>query len=296
MGLEGVQFAGDGPLHPLYGGFLRSGGYGSAHGAKFGNPAHCPTSFMGMYPPLLLPSLHMYPLVTRSRWPLTTLAVLIALVAQAQEPKPRVLLQKDRLTAQFDTVNVVKNVVKLNPLLLLRGEVPIFYERALTYKLSVEVGLGVTFRDYLRLSFGGDDVDDFGTGIEVVSRPTYHLGVRYYLGQDLEPQGGYLQLQFSHLDYIKDVRVQSIDGEFTNDKLRDRRVYNDLRLLAGYQMLSGNSNWMFDLYGGLGMRSRAMDKVRENYDTVTRLYSYEVVKQNDIAPAFFLGVKVGLGF
>src|SRR5690606_34598026 len=47
-------------------------------------------------------------------------------VAQSNE-KTKVVLYKDRVAAKWDTVNCVKNVLKFNPLLFLRGEIPIYY-------------------------------------------------------------------------------------------------------------------------------------------------------------------------
>lgn len=222
--------------------------------------------------------------------------LLCASKAMAQDPKPRVLLYKDRLAQQFDTVNVVKNIIKINPLLFFRGEIPIYYERALTHKLSLEFGLGVTLRDYLGLSLNGDDADDFGAGTEIKPNPSYHIAARFYLGQDIEPQGWYLQPEFAHLAYTKDIREKAPDGGFTDVSYRDRRIYNDLRLLLGYQMLSYTSNWLFDLYGGFGLRNRNMNVVSETIDLTTQQYTYVQSETSDRVLAFFLGVKVGYGF
>lgn len=225
-----------------------------------------------------------------------------ALGAFAQdEPKPRVVLHRERMQAAFDTVKCVKNVVKMNPLLFFRGEIPVYYERALTPQLSLEIGLGVTLRDYLGLSFSGDDADDFGAGTEIVPNLSYHIGARWYFTDDLEPQGMYTQLEFAMLKYTKDIRVSMRDPnnpaeQFTDEVLRDERTYNDLRVYAGYQMLSASSNWLFDVYGGVAMRSRHTEKVNETFDIPTETYTYSVEESDDIVPAFFLGVKVGLGF
>ncbi len=220
----------------------------------------------------------------------------VALALSAQEPKPRVLLYKDRLAAQFDTVKVVKNVIKANPLLFFRGEVPLFFERALTHKLSLEVGIGVTLRDYLGLSLINDDADDFGAGTEILPNPSYHIAARFYLGQDLEPQGWYIQPAFAHLAYTKDILVRAADGGFTDERLRDRRIYNDLRMLFGYQMLGMSSNWLFDVYGGLGFRDRNLRIVRETIDLTTQTFSYLEIEQNDRILVPFIGLKVGMGF
>ena len=219
----------------------------------------------------------------------------------AQDKKTRVVLYKERLAAQFDTVDCVKNIFKINPLLFFRGETPLLYERALTPKLSLEVGVGVTLRNYLALSFVGDDADDFGAGTKIVPNLSFHVGARFYLADDLEPQGWYIHPEFAHLAYTKDIRAKGPDGKFTDDMYRDERTYNDLRLLAGYQSLSASSNWVMDLYGGIGFRSRNQVVVNEthfisNDPDVSDSFTYEVKESSDNVPALFLGVKFGLGF
>lgn len=214
----------------------------------------------------------------------------------AQPGKTKVVLYKDRLAAAFDTVDCVKNVVKINPLLFFRGEIPIYFERAINPKVSIEAGIGVTLRNYLALSFTGDDADDFGAGTEIVPRLSFQAGFRYYFTDDLEPQGSYAQLSFAHLNYTKDIRTKGPTGEFTDVILRDDRTYNDVRLLFGYQMLSGNSNWMFDVYGGPAFRDRFNVKVQERVDLTNKEFTYTVEETKDQTVAFFLGVKIGMGF
>ncbi|MBL7950292.1 MAG: hypothetical protein JNM62_01115 [Flavobacteriales bacterium] len=229
---------------------------------------------------------------------LPLVALLVCLQTMAQPGKTKVVLYKDRLAAAFDTVDCVKNVVKINPLLFFRGEIPIYYERAITPKLSLEAGIGVTLRNYLALSFTGDDADDFGAGTEIIPRLSFNAGFRYYLTDDLEPQGAYTQISFAHLNYTKDIRTKGLNGEFTDVKLRDDRTYNDVRLLFGYQMLSSNSNWMFDVYGGPAFRDRFNVKVQERLDLTGErpTWAYTVEESKDQTVAFFLGVKIGMGF
>lgn len=217
----------------------------------------------------------------------------------AQDPKPRVILYKDRMQAEYDTVNIVKNVFKVNPLLFFRGEVPLYFERSLSPNLSIEVAFGVTLRNYLAMSFAGDDADDFGAGTEIVPNFSYHGGLRFYLTDDLEPQGWYIQPTFAHLSYEKIILVRQPDGTFLEDeKLHDVRTFNDIRLLFGHQMLSYGSNWLFDIYGGVAYRDRHMMVVQERIDLLNSppTYTYDVEEKKDRIPAFFVGVKVGLGF
>ncbi|MEO8591582.1 MAG: hypothetical protein ABI432_19530, partial [Flavobacteriales bacterium] len=91
------------------------------------------------------------------------------------------------------------------------------------------------------------------------------------------------------------------NGELTDRTNLDERTYNDLRLLAGYQLLSGSSNWLVDIYGGFGLRSRNMIVVTEDHmissdPDVPDSYTYTVEETTDNVPALFLGVKLGLGF
>ena len=243
-------------------------------------------------------SLGMIPF-TWARLPVLTLLLIFTIRGIAQETKPRVILYKDRLAQEFDTVDVVKNVVKANPLLFFRGEVPLYYERALTHKLSVELAVGVTLRNYLAMSFAGDDADDFGAGTEIVPNISYQGGLRWYFTEDLEPQGWYVQPSFGHLRYEKAILVRHPDGTFIEDaRLHDVRTYNDIRMLFGYQMLSYSSNWLFDFYGGIAFRDRHMMVVQERIDLTQQpaTYTYDVEERKDRIPAVFLGAKVGIGF
>lgn len=237
----------------------------------------------------------------RHRFPwgplLALFLALFTLQGMAQQKKRSgVVLYKDRLAAQFDTVKTVKNVLKLNPLLFFRGEIPLYYERALSPRLSLEAGVGFTWRNFVNLSFSGADADDYGAGTEIKARPTVHLGVRYYLLPDLEPQGTYLQLGLSHVEYAKDIVKVNPDGSFSNEKELDQRIYNDVRLYLGHQLISATSNWLIDIYGGVGMRDRSMRIVKETLDLTNNTWSYDIEDKNDLVPVLYLGVKVGLGF
>jgi len=227
--------------------------------------------------------------------------IVLPVLAQNGNVKAKVLLYKDRIAAQWDTVDCVKNVIKINPLLFFRGEIPIYFEHAISQRVSMEIGAGVTYRNYLHLTFAGDDADDFGAGTKIIPKPAFHLGARYYFKDELEPDGAYLQIEFAYLDYAKDISLKKdTTGEFTGKTLHDERVYNDVRLYYGYQLLNSSSNWLFDVYGGVALRSRHLEVVHENQkvDALTGVltYDYTLDKSTDLVPAFFLGIKVGVGF
>ena len=217
-------------------------------------------------------------------------------MAQNQGKTTKVVLYKDRIAAQWDTVKCVKNVFKLNPLLFLKGEMPLYYERALAHNLSAELALGVTFRNYLGGAFSNDQPDDFSAGTHIIAKPSYHVGFRYYFTDDVEPQGIYMQGEFAYLDFSKDISTKDSTGRYTDETLRDQRLYNDVRLYFGYQRLSSTNNWLFDAYCGIGLRNRSLTEVEERLDLVERNWSYTVTETHDNVPAAFLGVKIGYGF
>ena len=217
------------------------------------------------------------------------------MVAQSSG-KTKVVLYKDRLAAQWDTVNCVKNVLKFNPLLFLRGEIPIYYERALSHRLSAEIAAGVTTRNYLGGDFTGDTPDDFSAGTQIIPKLAAHVGFRWYFTDDIEPQGTYIQGEFAYIDHSKDIATKDSTGRLTDNTLRDQSIYNDVRVYFGYQRLSSTNNWLFDAYCGVGYRNRSITQVNERLNLVERDWTYSVEETHDNVPAFFLGVKIGYGF
>ena len=90
---------------------------------------------------------------------LCLLLVTATVVFAQDKPKTGVVLYRDRLAQQFDTVKVVKNIFKLNPLLFFRGEIPLYYERALTRRVRAELAVGFTARNYIGNSLIGHHVN-----------------------------------------------------------------------------------------------------------------------------------------
>ncbi len=220
----------------------------------------------------------------------------VLVLAQPEKPRTKVLLQRDRMQAQWDTVNCVKNIIKINPLLFFRGEIPVYFEHALSPRLSAELGVGLTYRNYITLPIDGDDADEFSAGTKLRPKPSFHFGARYYLTDDLEPQGTYLQVEFAYLNFTKDQETKDSLGQFTGNMLTDERIFNDVRFLFGYQSLGGTNNLLFDFYGGLGLRNRSLQIVKEQVNTQTNAFTYTVEDTKDLVPAIFLGVKVGMGW
>lgn len=236
--------------------------------------------------------------ITIKRLLLLTVALASFGVLQAQDPDKKdtkVVLFKEHTQSQWDTVNVMKTCFKLNPLLFFHGEIPIYIERAVSERVSLEVGLGFTTRNYVSISLN-EESDDFGAGTEIQPKLAAHVALRYYFTDDLEPYGFYLSPEFATRTYTKIITERDNSGALTNMKRNDERVFNDTKLLAGYQILGGTNNWLLDMYGGFGLRSRDLKKVQENFDVDSgvRTYSDELI--DDTIMGFYLGFKFGIGF
>lgn len=214
--------------------------------------------------------------------------------AQKKNKRTKVVVENETKPFRFDTVRAVKNAFKMNPLIFLTGEIPLYYERALSPQISVEAAIGITLRNYISLSFN-EDTDDFGGGIEILTKPSFHFAFRYYFDDNVELAGLYLSPEFSYRNYSKYVTEKDDDGGFTDQKLLDERIYNDIKLVLGYQVLSHSSNWVVDMYTGLGARVRSLSIVKEQ-NTLGNGFNYEVEEKSDIVPAFYLGFKLGYGF
>lgn len=234
---------------------------------------------------------------------LLALCFAVALLAQKDGENTKVVLFKEHTQSQWDTVPVMKTCIKLNPLLFFHGEIPVYVERAVSEKLSIEAGIGFTTRNYVSLTFN-DENDDFGAGTEIQPKLAAHVALRYYFTDDLEPYGFYISPEFATRAYTKIITERDDSGALTDRRRNDERVFNDTKLLLGYQILSGTNNWLFDLYGGFGLRNRDHKKVIENFDPgdttanppipPSRVYTDEFV--DDTIFAFFLGFKFGIGF
>ncbi|MBN4051273.1 hypothetical protein JYU16_00505 [bacterium AH-315-M05] len=194
-----------------------------------------------------------------------------------------------------DSKSDIKNAIKINPLLLIFGDMPIYYERKLSEKFSVEVGIGITFRNYFRdlLFFDFDDTD-----IKIKTNISFRGGMRYFAASNGEAiSGAYLAPEFAYLKYSKDVsKLDPQTGETTQSYLPEEIQYTDFKLIFGYQSLEWAEDFFFDLYIGIGVRKSAEQLVKREYDSQTNLYKNWIESDNKTKPLIPLGVKISYGF
>jgi hypothetical protein len=195
-----------------------------------------------------------------------------------------------------------KNVIKINPLLIMFGEIPIYYERKITKKLSAEIALGVTLRNYF-LDFNLED--DYSGDVYKENQKTntsfsYRAALRLYPSSSEEAViGYYFSPEFLYRKYVISYPYLDMNQNPTDIYYDGYTVQSDFKLVFGYQDYIDN-NIIFDYYIGVGMRQQARKHLstEEFYDSNSGSYQYysEIKSASKSVPTISMGLKVGFGF
>ncbi|MFN6944492.1 MAG: hypothetical protein ACK4ND_06060 [Cytophagaceae bacterium] len=180
------------------------------------------------------------------------------------------------------------NLIKINPLLILRGDIPIYYERRIKDQFSIEAGVGITHRDYLF-----DDLFDEYNNFSRTSR----LGYSFVLAAKFWPSSYTKALdEFYFGPEIRLLRYnyEVMDCAFQSSRnlLSEHRMFTDFKITFGYVSYV-TDNVFFDFYSGFGLRSRNIKTTSCEYSNLRPSSKFEIVR--DLVPVFSLGVKVGFG-
>lgn len=222
------------------------------------------------------------------------------------------ILTEEEVEKKLDVLRNKSNLVKFNPIMDIgRGYLPITYERMIIpRKLSLGIGLGPTFRDYLAMAdlgiifpnyansdlfFQGNlETMPFSLGL------TYELDAKYYYknlmnnGVDANFNGFFIGGGFNS-------RIMNYRYEITSNDDNDRTVINTFRLYTGYSATinSGNLMYYYEFNAGIGARNYKTELVYKDISTGgwPNINEVEVSKTfNFIVPAFILNVKYGIMF
>jgi hypothetical protein len=187
-------------------------------------------------------------------------------------------------------------ILKCNPVALGRGQLPVYVERRIHAKYSLEAALGITFEDYFKSiflqgkqAFQKDPKETHLSGI------TAKLALRYF-PRGTALSGLYFSPEMDWTNYRKDIQgvYLQTDNTYANGSLRDQQKYIDFKALLGYQTLeSGDSDISMDWYVGIGLRAGEENNVvlDERNANVIKLSHGTVY-----SPVIAIGIKLGLGF
>jgi hypothetical protein len=186
--------------------------------------------------------------------------------------------------------------LKCNPVILARGEVPVYLEHKLNQTWSAEAAIGITFTDFVKADIlKGKSLFQKDPAVDGLSGICGKLALRYFPGHDAGSDL-YLSSELDYTSYRKDVKgvYMDTDGRYTDGKLRDAQQYVDLKALIGWQNSDPfESDFSFDWYVGAGIRVGSENNVVPD----ERNANVIVLNHSDVvAPILALGVKIGLGF
>lgn len=203
--------------------------------------------------------------------------------------------------------SVKRNALKINPILLIRGEMPLYYERALTKSISAEIAVGITNKDYIQnmiedISKDIDEVDPtFMSKEKSKSNISYKLGIRFYK-KGMVMDGFYFALEFAKRDYTSEVIMgePTIPNNLANTSSSVTKFIEKTNHLE-YKIIFGNQNFYFweaffvDYYIGLGIDQYSDSRVSFVKDR-NSTEVYELKSTNKLMPGFYLGIKLGFVF
>lgn len=143
-------------------------------------------------------------------------------------------------------------MIKANPLLLIRGQLPLYVEYRISNHFSVEGAVGITYLDlfYETAINGGyflaNNRAKFRNGFLAAAQ------FRYFPSRfDAAPYGFYTGPQLAARNY--QMYWYTNTGFIYEKELEERRMY-DMRWVAGWQNPDNREQWFFDFYAALGMR------------------------------------------
>jgi len=200
-------------------------------------------------------------------------------VAFSQEPR---VITFDSEQEKNSNNNSEKNIIKISLFEIISGDFPLYYERVLSDKFSLEGSVGITFGDYI----GGLFLDDFSS-IDNSSNSNYGFSfsasLRFYPIEILEEF--YIAPEFKYRKYNWEREYSDMSG--ISNLYAENRTYAMPRINLGYSFFYDNQ-LIFDYYVGIGMNN-----ITENrYDYETNNISESKLRR----PRVHIGLKIGYVF
>lgn len=233
-------------------------------------------------------------------------ALFIASTVQAQDTTTTIVKVVPPASAVAAS-GIVRNIIKIEPLLLLNGDLPLMYEYFIFNTISLEGGVGLTFKDFIRSYADFNDLlseSPKGEGGKIENSKlgaSVRLGVRIYTTSKAEfTSRPYLQLQVQAKSYnwVSSYQINTAPTVTETSRVDESRNYVDFNLLFGTQKVH-RSNIALDFYAGIGVRSRWVDRhkivkfTNEQNQELTRL---DTDQKSDLTPNLLLGIKLGYAF
>lgn len=202
--------------------------------------------------------------------------------------------------AHLDSVkHAFKNCLKWNWSVLTRGEFLINYETYITGNLSAELGIGVTYEDFLYEATYNSTSGDFASN-SAYGSPGVNLGgeagLRYYLEGFDNLEGVFLEATVSYRAYSYP------NASFTPNtgKIVPGYDFLDYQFKFGYSSSQWFSDFVTEFYVGIGIRNatvRSYESVLiQTPNSSSAFEEYEPQTTHVTYPQPLLGFKLGYQF
>ena len=205
-----------------------------------------------------------------------------------------------------DNISQYRQLLKVCPLWLLEGNVPIFYERKVGNKVTIEPSVGLTFNNYVWEVFEQGGVYN-GGAIPVSTRyykPSFSAGVALKFYPSGAFNGFYISPELRYRNY----QSQALNNTVTNNPgtpstnpsnySQESLTFTDFKFVFGYMTFIGDVV-PIEFFWGLGARQRNETRFYDNtsinngYGTTV---NYGLITYNKFVPVFSTGIKIGIGF
>lgn len=185
---------------------------------------------------------------------------------------------------------VYKNNLQWTVTQMVRGAFAFTYERQITNKLGVQLGLGATHQDYVFPFFFDTDYSSFddeykGGLYSSIALKIYPRGMTNFKGVYASPF-----FRYANYSFTSNVTDQA-GSVYTEKDLERSRTSKDLGFTIGYQT---GSTVMFNFYVGMSYSTQTFDKVVDT-DAGSDITN-GVESETKTFPAPVGGVSIGFAF
>lgn len=188
--------------------------------------------------------------------------------------------------------NPLFHLIKLNPLLIFNGDIPIYYERRFNDHTTAEVGVGITQQDYV-YEGSKSEIQYLDPDRKANFGYSFTSSIRYYPSKYTKALDEfYAGLEFRLRRY--NTELVSFEGIPLESPVPEYRTYIDFNFLVGYIHLISDVVFV-EPYGGLGIRSMKINVASVSANSVVSTLVLPT-PVSGTATAISLGCKVGFGF
>ncbi len=215
-----------------------------------------------------------------------------------------------------------RHVVKIAPLAFISGFVPVFYEKSINDLFSIQVGAGITTRNYLRSSIYASEIFNPGkyeytykdpalNGVESYidiydftnRRATlgsyFSVQPRVYFGED-GLDGTYLGIGVERYNYrfnsltLDAAEAQNANAVFTGNVFKEKENITDFNVVFGTQYLY--SRISLDYAVTLGLRKQEGTYYAYTFNNTNSSYTDGQTKLTRTFPNAGINIRVGYHF